>query len=71
MTEIYWVLYSAGYLLFAVIFLLFAKKLFDGLTSYSVNTQLTAKDNPAVGLLLSGFLPVSYTHLTLPTKRIV
>ena len=56
MTELYWVLYSAGYLLFAVIFLLFAKKLFDGLTSYSVNTQLTAKDNPAVGLLLSGFL---------------
>ena len=56
MTELYWVLYSAGYLIFAIIFLLFAKKLFDGLTSYSVNTQLTAKDNPAVGLLLSGFL---------------
>ena len=56
MTEIYWVLYSAGYLIFAVIFLLFAKKLFDVLTSYSVNTQLTAKDNPAVGLLLSGFM---------------
>ena len=48
MTEIYWVLYSAGYLIFAVIFLLFAKKLFDVLTSYSVNTQLTAKDSSLV-----------------------
>lgn len=56
MTEILWVLYSAGYLALAVIFLLLAKKIFDAVTSYSLNTQLTAKDNPAVGLLLGGFM---------------
>ncbi len=56
MTELLWVLYSAGYLALAVIFLLLAKKIFDGVTSYSLNTQLTAKDNPAVGLLLGGFM---------------
>ena len=56
MTELLWVLYSAGYLSLAVIFLLLAKKIFDGVTSYSLDTQLTAKDNPAVGLLLGGFM---------------
>ncbi|MFL2480141.1 MAG: DUF350 domain-containing protein [Verrucomicrobiales bacterium] len=56
MTELLWVLYSAGYLALAVIFLLLGKKIFDGVTSYSLNTQLTAKDNPAVGLLLGGFM---------------
>jgi uncharacterized membrane protein YjfL (UPF0719 family) len=43
-------------LVFAIVFLLVGKKLFDLLTPYSVNTQLTEKDNPAVGILVVGFL---------------
>lgn len=56
MTELTWVLYSSGYLVFAIVFLLIGKKLFDLLTPYSVNAHLTEKDNPAVGILLVGFL---------------
>jgi uncharacterized membrane protein YjfL (UPF0719 family) len=56
MTEFMWILYSTGYLLFAIIFLLVAKKLFDLLTPFSVDIQLTEKDNPAVGILIVGFL---------------
>ena len=56
MTELLWVLYSTGYLIVAIVFLLLAKKMFDLLTPYSLNVQLTAKDNPAVGLLLGGFI---------------
>jgi len=56
MLELLWVLYGAGYLILAVVFLFIAKKLFDLLTPYSVNVQLTEKDNPAVGILLTGFL---------------
>lgn len=56
MTELMWVLYSAGYLVYAVLMLLLAKKLFDLVTPYSLDVQLTEKDNPAIGLLLSGFL---------------
>ena len=56
MTELMWVLYSSGYLVFAIVFLLIGKKLFDLVTPYSVNVQLTEKDNPAVGILVVGFL---------------
>ncbi|MHC4703309.1 MAG: DUF350 domain-containing protein, partial [Planctomycetota bacterium] len=56
MTEFMWILYSTGYLLFAIIFLLVAKKLFDLFTPFSVDVQLTEKDNPAVGILITGFL---------------
>ncbi len=56
MIELKWVLYSSGYLAFAVLFLLVAKKLFDVLTPFSVDKQLTEKDNPAVGVLVTGFL---------------
>lgn len=56
MTELMWILYSTGYLVFAIIFLLVAKKLFDLLTPFSVDIQLTEKDNPAVGILIAGFL---------------
>ena len=51
-----WSLYAAAYLAVAIVFLFGAKKLFDWLTPYSVDAQLTEKDNPAVGLVLSGFL---------------
>ena len=56
MTELLWVPYSAGYLVFAIIFLLVAKKLFDLATPFSVNVQLTEKDNTAVGIIMAGFL---------------
>jgi len=56
MTELSWVLYSTGYLVFAIVFLLIAKKLFDLATPFSVDVQLTEKDNPAVGILMTGFL---------------
>jgi uncharacterized membrane protein YjfL (UPF0719 family) len=56
MADLMWIAYSAGYLVFAVIFLLIGKKFFDLLTPYSVNIQLTHKDNVAVGVLLVGFL---------------
>lgn len=56
MENLMWVCYSAGYLIFAVLFLLVGKKFFDLLTPYSVNVQLTEKDNHAVGILVIGFL---------------
>lgn len=56
MSELLWVLYSVGYLILAIIILMVAKKLFDLLTPYSVDVQLTEKDNPAIGIVLVGFL---------------
>ncbi len=56
MPELLWVLYSVGCLILAIIILLVAKKLFDLLTPYSVDVQLTEKDNPAIGIVLVGFL---------------
>lgn len=56
MTDLMWILYSCAYLAFAVIFLWLGKKVFDWATPYSVNVQLTEKDNPAVGVVLTGFL---------------
>ncbi|MBT3378630.1 MAG: DUF350 domain-containing protein [Lentisphaerae bacterium] len=55
MEELTWMVYAAGYVLAAMVLLWFSKKLFDVLTTYSVERQLTEKDNPAVGLLLTGF----------------
>lgn len=51
-----WSLYATVWLAVAVVFLFGAKKLFDLLTPYSLEVQLTEKDNPAVGLVLGGFL---------------
>lgn len=56
MEELLWLAYSSGYLVFAIIFLLIAKKVFDILTPYSINVQMTEKDNPAIGIMLVGFL---------------
>lgn len=56
MDNVIWVAYSTGYLIFAILFLLIGKKFFDLLTPYSVNVQLTEKDNHAVGILVVGFL---------------
>lgn len=51
-----WSLYATAWLAVALVFLFGAKKLFDLLTPYSLDVQLTEKDNPAIGLVLSGFL---------------
>ena len=51
-----WFLYSSGYLAVAVLVLYLSKKVFDLATPYSVDVQLTEKDNPALGVLLTGFL---------------
>ena len=56
MTEWMWILYSSGYLAFAILFLLAARTLFDFLTPYSVNIHLTEKDNPAAGIFIVGLL---------------
>ena len=36
-----------------------------------ITRKLSSSDNPLLTLLLTGVVAVSYTHLTLPTKRIV
>ncbi len=56
MMDLMWIAYSSGYLVFTVLFLLAGKVFFDMLTPYSVNVQLTGKDNVAVGILIVGFL---------------
>lgn len=56
MMYLVWSLYATVWLAVALIFLFAAKKLFDLLTPYSLEVQLTEKDNPAVGLILTGFL---------------
>ncbi|MEM7392721.1 MAG: DUF350 domain-containing protein [Verrucomicrobiota bacterium] len=56
MLYVHWILYSLGYLFTAGLFLWLAKKLFDLLTPYSVDLQLTEKDNPALGITLVGYL---------------
>ena len=56
MIYVTWSLYAVAWLAVALVFLFIAKKLFDLLTPYSLEVQLTEKDNPAVGLVLSGFL---------------
>jgi uncharacterized membrane protein YjfL (UPF0719 family) len=54
--ELIWALYGTGFVLVALFFLIVAKKLFDLATPYSVDVQMTDKDNPAVGVVLAGYL---------------
>jgi uncharacterized membrane protein YjfL (UPF0719 family) len=56
MNELFWALYSGGYLLLAVLLLLLAKKVFDLATPFVLDVHLTEKDNPAIGILLAGYL---------------
>lgn len=51
-----WLLYSSGYLAVAMVFLLVAKLVFDWFTPYSLDKELTEKDNPAAGILITGYL---------------
>ena len=56
MIHLTWSLYGLGYLSIALFILYLAKKMFDFLTPFTIDTQLSEKDNPAVGLVLVGFL---------------
>lgn len=51
-----WIAYSSGYLLSMLVLLWFGRLVFDTFTSYKLATELTEKDNPAVGVLIVGYL---------------
>jgi uncharacterized membrane protein YjfL (UPF0719 family) len=54
--ELIWVLYGTGYVVAALLALYIAKELFDLVTPYKLRVQLSEKDNPAVGVVLFGYL---------------
>ena len=54
--ELIWALYGIGFVVVALVFLYLAKGLFDLVTPYHLNVQLSEKNNPAVGLVLFGYL---------------
>ena len=54
--EIFWVLYGGAYIAVSIAFLYFGKLLFDFATPFKLDTQLTEKDNPAMGVVLTGYL---------------
>lgn len=56
MLYLLWSLYATAWVGVALALLLISKFLFDRLTPYSVDQQLTEHDNPAVGMVLSGFM---------------
>jgi len=56
MEELTWALYGFGFVVYAIIFLLVAKEIFDLVSPYRLNVQLSEKDNPAVGIVLTGYL---------------
>lgn len=56
MEELTWALYGFGFVVYAIIFLLVAKEVFDLVSPYRLNVQLSEKDNPAVGIVLTGYL---------------
>ena len=54
--EIFWILYGGAYIVVSIAFLYFGKLLFDLATPFKLDTQLTEKDNPAMGVVLTGYL---------------
>ena len=54
--ELIWILYGGGYVLVSLAFLYLGKLLFDFLTPFKLDDQLTEKDNPAMGIVLTGYL---------------
>ena len=44
--EIYWALYGGLYIIISIAFLYFGKQLFDFVTPFDLDTQITEKDNP-------------------------
>lgn len=51
-----WLAYSGGYLLVGLIFLFIAKILYNVATPFCVDSHLTEKDNPALGIHFIGFI---------------
>ena len=56
MIEISFFLYGIAFALSGLAMLYVAKTAFDFATPYKLNVQLTERDNPAIGVVLSGFL---------------
>ena len=56
MIELSYFLYGFTYVLSGLAMLYVAKTAFDFATPYKLNVQLTERDNPAIGVVLSGFL---------------
>jgi len=54
--EIYWALYGGLYIIISIAFLYFGKQLFDFVTPFDLDTQITEKDNRAMGVVLTGYL---------------
>ena len=50
------IVYGAGFVFVSMVFLYFGKLLFDLVTPFSLDSQLTEKDNPAMGVVLTGYL---------------
>lgn len=50
------ILYGGGFVLVSLVFLYVGKLLFDVVTPFKLDTQLTEKDNPAMGIVLTGYL---------------
>jgi len=50
------IVYGAGFVLVSMVFLYFGKLMFDIVTPFSLDAQLTEKDNPAMGVVLTGYL---------------
>ena len=55
MIELSYFLYGFTYVLSGLAMLYVAKTAFDFATPYKLNVQLTERDNPAIGVVLSGF----------------
>lgn len=53
--EIYEILSSLSYVVLGLVVLIVAKIVKDFLTPYNISEELTAKDNPALGLTLTGY----------------
>ena len=55
MDDFYGILISLAYVFLGVVTLIVAKIIKDFLTPYKIDVELTAKDNPALGLTLTGY----------------
>ena len=76
--DLAWLAYSGGYLLVGLIFLFIAKTLYNIATPFCVDSHLTEKDNPALGIHFIGFIlgilavvcSVFYGHSFEPTVEV-
>ena len=56
MIELSYLLFGSGFVVAALLMLYLAKAAFDFATPFKLSLQLTEKDNPAMGILLAGYL---------------